>query len=1346
MIPRTNQPDDFLLDDLVDRICAALQAGEEVDVEQLAAETPHMAGQIRSLYETLKAVFHLDESLGVCQPAAPQVDTRQDQLLGDFRILRQIGRGGMGIVYEARQLSIDRLVALKILPFAALVDARALQRFRNEVTAIATLAHPHIVSVYSVGEERGVHYYAMQLVKGQSLATIVRELRSRATERGSLTGNVLSQVVSDMADATFEPPSTSHSGETRDYESRGEPRQEAIDTVAGVDSRTRSAAVTDRTYFQNVIRVTLQAAHALQHAHEQGIVHRDVKPGNLLLDAQGSLFVTDFGLARIESGAAVTMTGDVVGTLRYMSPEQILPNRLLVDHRTDVYSLGATLYELLTLQPMWSGHDKPEMIRRISFEEPPKPTRINPSIPADLETIVLKAISKNPAERYQTADEMADDLQAFLDHKPIVARRPTLWKHVSKWAYRQRRVLATAAAVALLCLSVGLVLTWNAWHREASERSRAQDNYRMALSTLDDLVNHAAEYERMIDLEDWRRQTLEKAVTYYTRFSDQHRGGAEDTELLLRVKDKLAKVHLLLQNYSAASDAAESGVAVAESIPSANASYETLKTSGKIWRRLGAARQRLGQTDSAAEAWKMADAIFARLLETESMDSGRCLIDVAEFLWFFAEYQHRYGDPRQAITLLERAGNLTELAAGNDPENRLATILLCEVKDDLGEYYDQGNNREASIASHREAVEAATMLGDSRKQLQLKAKCQSSLGKRYLKDRQTADQAEKLFREAITVYQQLVEDYPWDVYNRGDLAACQHNLALSLRDQGKTDEALEWLKLAQSHQSYAIRQKDSNLNFQLFWGKHTSVQAQIASGLKQIDQARQLYTESIDHLEKIIGRWPQHRDIRTYLISVYHDHAELLASLPESFGNPELLKEAEADTLRSLELLEALRAQYPEDRITNNPGPRLDFYSRKFLKSYTLLARVYSGWQRGEDALAAINQARRWMDRTPDTESPLARFRLGNSLIDIASLLSMNDQDPVKVEELTRDGLRRMQQACEDDPKIVSNPAGHRTKCQYASFNLAMSLYEQGKFADARREWDDAIAMDPQMPKRFSRLLHLYMEYLIYSTEESFRDYRRALELAEMIEKRVENDSELEHWVKRDAGVAHYRLGNFREAKDIFSDLMINGSFTTSFGYYFAMTLARLDPEDDDGPFFRKDAGIAFYLTEDKVRRLGTELDEELQALRQEAIEETGIDRSSDFRILVDQARACSEAGIDESAVVYWQQVVEQDPEFGEGWARLGNSLIKTGQAELAIAALQRAAEFPEYAGAACYDLGCVYALSNQVDAALQALNRAIELEFDAAELLQKDTDLDSLRDDERFRQLVSQVAGGGGD
>ncbi len=213
-----------------------------------------------------------------------------------------------------------------------------------------------------------------------------------------------------------------------------------------------------QAFFREAARLGLEAAEALEHAHQQGVLHRDIKPSNLMVDGRGHLWVTDFGLARFQGDVSLTATGDMLGTLRYMSPEQALANRAVVDQRTDVYSLGATFYELLTLRPAVEGHDRQELLRKISQEEPRRPRTINPAVPRDLETIIIKAMAKEPAGRYATAQELADDLRRFLDDRPILARRPGALERSARWARRHSAAIVVAVSLLVLGLAAGNVV------------------------------------------------------------------------------------------------------------------------------------------------------------------------------------------------------------------------------------------------------------------------------------------------------------------------------------------------------------------------------------------------------------------------------------------------------------------------------------------------------------------------------------------------------------------------------------------------------------------------------------------------------------------------------------------------------------------------------------------------------------------------------------------------------------------------------------------------------------------------------------------------------------------------
>ena len=375
---------DTLLGEVMGAVFDRLAAGETPDLEAYVRQYPSIADLLRQALPPLMAISNIFQGTRTHDAS---VDPARQERLGDFRILREIGRGGMGVVYEAEQLSMGRSVALKVLPFAAMLDPKALRRFQNEVRAAATLDHPNIVPVYSTGCDRGVHYYAMHYIEGETLSGVIGRMAAAAQTPHAET---------EVADST----NTGLTAETTSLRSR-----------------------TGREYFRVVARLGRDVAERLITRTNMDIVHRDIKPSNLLLDADGKIWVTDLGLAQIGTDANLTVTGDLLGTLRYMSPEQIHAHRAVVDHRTDIYSLGATLYELLTLRAAFDGNDRQRLLSQITAEEPRPPRRLNRSIPTELETIVLKATAKDVAGRYTTAQAMADDLNRFLEYRPVLARR-----------------------------------------------------------------------------------------------------------------------------------------------------------------------------------------------------------------------------------------------------------------------------------------------------------------------------------------------------------------------------------------------------------------------------------------------------------------------------------------------------------------------------------------------------------------------------------------------------------------------------------------------------------------------------------------------------------------------------------------------------------------------------------------------------------------------------------------------------------------------------------------------------------------------------------------------------------
>lgn len=476
-----------LIDRLAEEFVVRLRCGERPAIADYVERYPELGDKIGELFPTLLLVEHLkpgtlDSLEGL--PASVGVALGSAALqLGDFRIIREVGRGGMGVVYEAEQVSLGRRVALKILPKRLLSDERKRMRFQRESRAAARLHHTNIVPVFGVGEQQGVLYYVMQFIHGQGLDDVLVELRqlqqtgdwnlpagdidsrrapSLEMAQALVTGTFQQQCEEEADDTTTILPQSPGPKSV----GSGVP-EKSKDTVVVHTSQTCNRSGAGRlagpgsssgsrrsrsVYWQSVARIGQQVAAALEYAHGQGIVHRDIKPANLLLDTRGTVWITDFGLAKAEDQQDLTQTGDVLGTLRYMAPEQFQGR---CDARSDIYSLGMTLYEMIVLRPGYEGTDRAQLLQKVLHEAPRRLHSLDASIPRDLETIVHKAIDREPAHRYQTAGELAADLQRYLGDEPIRARQVPWTARLIRWCRKNRQVAMLTCLAAVL---LGLVL------------------------------------------------------------------------------------------------------------------------------------------------------------------------------------------------------------------------------------------------------------------------------------------------------------------------------------------------------------------------------------------------------------------------------------------------------------------------------------------------------------------------------------------------------------------------------------------------------------------------------------------------------------------------------------------------------------------------------------------------------------------------------------------------------------------------------------------------------------------------------------------------------------------------
>jgi serine/threonine protein kinase/tetratricopeptide (TPR) repeat protein len=609
--------------------------------------------------------------------------------LGEFELVQPIGSGGSGTVWLARQPSLDRNVALKVMTAGPGTPAALIDRFHREPLAVASLSHPHIVPVFAEGRAGDTHWFAMQLVDGHGLDVELRLQRERRPN----------------------------------------------------DPELLLPSFGSGQWYAAVARLCADAADALQKAHEQGIVHRDVKPPNLLLDRGGRVLVADFGIARDDRFGSLTETGTIAGTWHYMSPEQARIAKLPVDHRTDVYSLGVTLYELATLHhPAGDATDAQLLLDRRRFTS--RPLRDwNPHIPIDFQTIVLKAIAEFPHERYATAQKLADDLNRFLEGRPILATPPTIATRTGKWISRHRGVMFAAAAVLAFVL-IGQFANTLLLMRQKGETERAlataQENLRQAHAVLERVSSSYADQLAAIPgADNVRGQMLEDTLKFYQGFEAQTAG------------DPALAADLAL-------------------------AYNRM---GTLNERLRDGKQALANHEAARKIWLArlaedpANVDFARNLALSDNNIGLLLAS--------------NGREKEAIETLERARDAQQSLLDNDRASEVLATDLATTCNNLGLVLRQtGKPTEAieqfraAIALEQSVVDKASDEIDNEASLRILAASFNNLGS--LLDDTSPEEAAKNYHTAISLQQRLMKADKINRLYQGDLARTYNNLGFVL--------------------------------------------------------------------------------------------------------------------------------------------------------------------------------------------------------------------------------------------------------------------------------------------------------------------------------------------------------------------------------------------------------------------------------------------------------------------------------------------------------------------------------------------------------------------------------------
>ena len=799
-----------LLGRLLEEYMTALESGMPPSVDTLTRSCPDLRDALHACVGGLERLHRM--AAGEFAVQNTQVD--ESRALGDFELHEVIGRGGMGVVYRATQTTLRRTVAIKLLPLTSVLDPRQLTRFQQEAEAAASLQHPNIVPVFAVGCERGIHFYAMQYICGASLDV--------ATAGGCLPS---------------QPKSLS--GDS------------AGDDVAWQTTNWRTA-----------VTWAAQVADGLHAAHELGIIHRDIKPSNLIVDQSGKPWITDFGLARIQSNASLTQSGDVIGTMRYMSPEQARGQSAIVDGRTDVYSLGATLYEMLSGRPAHDGEDAPAIMRQIDSESIVTLRKHCPHLPRDLETVVAKAMAARRDDRYETAAAFSSDLRRLLDGKPTIARPPTMLDHGFHLMGQYRSAVATLVVVGIMALT-GFAISntrLSAEKRISDARATAaKKNEGIAREAIDRLGTQMAELLADIPAANSvRHRLLNETLDYYN----------------------------LLAQESTSSDSSDR-----------DQQLDLAVTHGKI----GSIQNELGLADDARRSLEESERRFEVLAKQFPDDTQ------LQLQWSIS--QNNLAENLAASGVFDSAAKWFAMAIEtqnqlNPGSEETVTNELATTLNNLGRMLtDSGNASEAEAVFQR----AIDLLGNSSRYSKLRSIVQSNLA--GLLARIDGSRAAEIARQSLKTQWEQLERFPGDSKSATQVVLTLNTLASAQADQSLHRDAIDSLRQA-IKVSRDLRSR---------WPEQASYRRDLGISLNQLG----LSLSSVGRTERAISAFEEASKHARALIRVYGDDAQLHSMLGSTLNNHAFLIQQLGDQRTAITLY---RDAIGHQRLAVNLAPQVTRY------------------------------------------------------------------------------------------------------------------------------------------------------------------------------------------------------------------------------------------------------------------------------------------------------------------------------------------------------------------------------------------------------------------------------------
>lgn len=824
------------------------------------------------------------------QAVAQQSPFSSSASFGDYQLIEPIAKGGMGIVYKARQRKLNRIVAIKMILSGQFADRTDVERFYAEAEAAAGLSHPNIVAIHEIGEVNGQHFFSMDYIEGNSLSGMVRE-------------------------STFLP--------------------------------------------QQAAAMLKTIAETMQFAHERGVVHRDLKPSNVLVDRTNRPLITDFGLAKqVSNQSQLTMSGAIIGTPSYMPPEQATGDGERVGPWSDIYSLGAILYELLTGRPPFRAATPFETIRQVIESEPVSPRLVNPSVPKDLETICLKCLQKEPAKRYATSQELAEELGRFINGEPIKARPigrvARLWRLCRRYPYTASAV--AAFVLVLIVASIGLTIAnirvnWALAKSEASER-KSDQSFRAAMKAVNDLFTIASE-ETLFNqpgMQPVRDELLEKALSFYQGFLEERGDDPTVVDELAatytrigHIKQTLGLRHEALPAYQTALAMQEERVEAAPHDPQRLTDYaNTLNALGTF--------VATGHDYPAARDWFLKAAEVRQRLLNREPNSSEYLRLLANTVMNIAIVEKELGDAKAASRYLEESQRLRSLAIERSPNDRRlhrdaakCAYTLANVHWLSGRIDDAERSFLAAVDALQTLEKSPPMELENQKLLAISLRL---LGDLSFKSKQDLEGASKWYGEAIDYLERLARQNPAVPDYRLEQAGPLMHLALVQSAQEKHTDALGSLERAQKILAPLTEQFPDVPQYKHDLGTAIKASAVEHWMLGEYPVAREQMQHAARLFSELNAAYPAHAEFAEQLAGVYVDLAEL-----------ELQDNQPPAAVEALRQARQVRASLA-DQFQDVPGYRCDLATA--LRS---LAAAYVLQGKPNDAAPVLNEAKEILDR-----------------------------------------------------------------------------------------------------------------------------------------------------------------------------------------------------------------------------------------------------------------------------------------------------------------------------------------------------------------------------------------------